>query len=721
MEFYFNGRYAGTEVTAGDGLRAAGGGFFAADEAGGAETAEAAGGGDAKGGIHVKTAGARSEAGSGVGAVTYPVTVRARKKSNGAKVLIKIWPKDAPEGRIECELWKNAYKGVYLESRTEGGRLVMARKWIDGETLDVFAERNGPCAREKAAEIVLAVARKLKDFYEATGMYHGDLKPENIVYDGEDVFLIDFESAGPEPRGGNAPKTGSAKTVRLVSEGFSAPEISRGMPCCRSDFYSLGMILTFLITGKTGPEAVSEIGGAVGQFAGVCTDSAVGRRFGGIEELANELRSAVQEETLNETDPRENDAHESGAVPAEGAAFKTDNGSQDGIPERIPGGTVSVENMNVTAARITFSIGGESLPVNGGDVNGESPETVDEPGGEPVHETQPEAQAGNPFITQPESSPETKPDKHPEKPVDASPAQSEILFPHMEKGYRKLILYVPGNVAFAAELGYVTSAYMGFRTCVYELCDCTNPRVGYYLEAGSGEKTVDAGFDAGITTGVSGAPAEGRRDAERVFYETAVSEPGAVYSVAGLEKRNAVREEREEPFFETERCEFGRSLFFGSGKKEPGTVPDDSEMRDFMSWAYSEFDVTVVCDSTRESSERRNGFLRFCDYVLVPVEMDADSVEAEISHFTWLMRSNGISLKRLKLAGWEKVCDEGAEDAFPGEACENSFLGFIGYDRRRHYTKNAEGGYYCRTMPREIVSEYCRIAGALAYGDRSCA
>ena len=67
------------------------------------------------------------------------------------------------------------------------------------------------------------------------------------------------------------------------------------------------------------------------------------------------------------------------------------------------------------------------------------------------------------------------------------------------------------------------------------------------------------------------------------------------------------------------------------------------------------------------------------------------------------------------------MCDEGAEDTFPGEACENGFLGFIGYDRRRHYTKNAEGGYYCRTMPREIVSEYCRIAGALAYGDRSCA
>ncbi|MBO4362797.1 MAG: phosphotransferase [Clostridia bacterium] len=683
MEFYFNGRYAGAEAVAagaeGTWSEAASGGFFARQ------------GTDADG--DSKT-GRAEDAGTGfgrTGAALYPLTVRARKKSNGAKVLIKIWPKDAPEGRIECEIWKAAYKGLYIESRTEGGRLVMARKWIDGEPLDAFAKRNGPCGREEAAEIVLAVARKLKDFYEETGMYHGDLKPENVVYDGEDVFLIDFESAGPEPRGGSAPKTAGAKTVRLVSEGFSAPEISRGMPCCRSDFYSLGMILAFLITGRTGPEAVDEIGGPVGRFAAVCTDPAVGRRFGGVEELANALRSAVREEALQNGS---GDSLEDAGVSENP---EVDQSAQTG--DRVPPGTVSVENMNVTAARITFNVAGAEKTAAADNTSGEKNTAGADT--EPVQEEPSES----------EEDAEEKQDV-PEPPAETDAEDRVILFPHIEKGYRKLILYVPGNVAFAAEFGFVTSSYMGFKTCVYEICDCTNPRIEYYLEPGLEE--------SGAADLVKIAAAEGRRDAEREFIEEA-SEPETVYVTSGAGVRGSYEEEGEDPFFETERCSFGRNLFFGSVKEEPGTAPGDAEMRDFMSWAYGEFDITVICDSTRESAERRNGFMRFCDYVLVPVETDADSVEAEIAHYTWLLRNNGISLKRLKLAGWERVCDEGAEDAFPEGAAEERFLGFIAYDRRRHYTKNAEGGFYCRSMPHGIVSEYCRIAGALAYGDRSCA
>lgn len=67
-----------------------------------------------------------------------------------------------------------------------------------------------------------------------------DLKPENIIVNGENCYLIDFGSARPE---------GSKEKMFLGSKGFAAPEQKQGQEIrTESDIYALGKLLEYLVS-----------------------------------------------------------------------------------------------------------------------------------------------------------------------------------------------------------------------------------------------------------------------------------------------------------------------------------------------------------------------------------------------------------------------------------------------------------------------------------------
>lgn len=135
------------------------------------------------------------------------------------------------------------------------GYLVLIEEYIDGVTLEE-ALKDGPLAMERAVEIILSIARILKQMHEASpSIIHRDIKPSNIMIaeDGE-VYLIDVNVA-------KWYKEGEAEDTRLLgTRDYAAPEqfgCGVNASSVKTDIYGLGVLLNVLITGKLPKEKMA--------------------------------------------------------------------------------------------------------------------------------------------------------------------------------------------------------------------------------------------------------------------------------------------------------------------------------------------------------------------------------------------------------------------------------------------------------------------------------
>ncbi len=135
-----------------------------------------------------------------------------------------------------------------------------AMELIEGETFDALLAREGPLPVGRALELTLQVTRALIAAH-AVGMIHRDIKPSNLMLtqqQGEPlVKVIDFglvKAVDPEPQSG---ESGALQPVLTRTGGgfvgtpfYASPEQLENLPLdTRSDIYSLGVTLWFLLTG----------------------------------------------------------------------------------------------------------------------------------------------------------------------------------------------------------------------------------------------------------------------------------------------------------------------------------------------------------------------------------------------------------------------------------------------------------------------------------------
>ena len=108
---------------------------------------------------------------------------------------------------------------------------------------------------------------------------HGDLKPGNVLVDGEDqVKLLDFGAARLLSAAGAAPVSGA------FTPAFSSPEQCLGEPVTvQSDVYSMGRLLQRVIAGCKDTELAAVIAKS--------TQQEPASRYAGIEALAEDLRN----------------------------------------------------------------------------------------------------------------------------------------------------------------------------------------------------------------------------------------------------------------------------------------------------------------------------------------------------------------------------------------------------------------------------------------------
>jgi serine/threonine protein kinase/Tfp pilus assembly protein PilF len=204
------------------------------------------------------------ELGAGAMAITY----RARDTVLNSEVALKVIDRRVAqnpgaksrflrEARAAANIrHPNVARVTYYGE--QDGECFYAMELVKGETLDASVRRDGPMPFAVALEVIEQAARALA-VAEACGVVHRDIKPSNIMLESDasgafTVKLIDYGVAkvmGPQAE----PGVEQTQAGFIGTPAFASPEQFAGageLPIdTRSDIYSLGVTLWYLLTGRT--------------------------------------------------------------------------------------------------------------------------------------------------------------------------------------------------------------------------------------------------------------------------------------------------------------------------------------------------------------------------------------------------------------------------------------------------------------------------------------
>ena len=149
------------------------------------------------------------------------------------------------ESRLAASLDHPNIVPVYDAGEADG-LLYIAMRYVEGSDLATVLGQEGRLAPERALSIVEQVAGAL-DAAHARGLVHRDVKPANVLIEGERCYLTDFGLTKPV-EGGTA-LTDPGHFVGTVK--YVAPEqITGGAVDARTDVYSLGCVVHECLTGE---------------------------------------------------------------------------------------------------------------------------------------------------------------------------------------------------------------------------------------------------------------------------------------------------------------------------------------------------------------------------------------------------------------------------------------------------------------------------------------
>ncbi len=139
---------------------------------------------------------------------------------------------------------------LFAEVLNNEKMVCIIREYIEGTPLNRYAEEH-----DLTREQIISICVKLSDILiylhsQTPPVIHRDIKPQNIIVREDDmIVLIDFDTARIFK------DEAESDTQFLGTKGYAPPEqYGFSQTDCRSDIFSLGMVLGFLLTGGAEPE-----------------------------------------------------------------------------------------------------------------------------------------------------------------------------------------------------------------------------------------------------------------------------------------------------------------------------------------------------------------------------------------------------------------------------------------------------------------------------------
>jgi hypothetical protein len=185
-------------------------------------------------------------------------TVTADERSNAYQRTLR-------EAKTAARLSHPGVVTVY-DVAEEDGRPWIVMELVSARSLDQVIAADGPLTARRVAELGRQLLAALATAH-AAGVMHRDVKPSNVLLDGDRAVLTDF---------GIATFTGDPRLTQtgmvMGSPGFTAPERIRGQPASpASDLWSLGATLYTAVEGH-GP--YERRGGAITTMSAIINESA---------------------------------------------------------------------------------------------------------------------------------------------------------------------------------------------------------------------------------------------------------------------------------------------------------------------------------------------------------------------------------------------------------------------------------------------------------------
>ncbi|MGN0345143.1 MAG: protein kinase [Lachnospiraceae bacterium] len=220
-------------------------------------------------------------------------TLLLKQKSTGKKIVAKCYTgdsklldqtEDAQMEDIRCAALP-CYVGEY---KNENYRCIL-REYIEGVSLDQYVKGH-IMTEDIARDLAIALAEAMKALHtSAPVIIHRDIKPKNIIVrDDGSLALIDFGISRVYK------KEAASDTVISGTEGFAPPEQYGFMQTdIRSDIYSFGVVLSWLLTGKEQPMKLPLT--KLEKVAAKCCAFAPDKRYKNDDELLDALHRTTRE------------------------------------------------------------------------------------------------------------------------------------------------------------------------------------------------------------------------------------------------------------------------------------------------------------------------------------------------------------------------------------------------------------------------------------------
>ncbi len=129
------------------------------------------------------------------------------------------------------------------------GNLYLPMEFVDGKTLEHYIKEHGKMSEQEAISLMGMILDAMQYVHDQNCI-HRDIKPSNIMLRNDrdrSICIIDFGIAKDAAVG----STGKTVGRIIGTDGYMSPEQAAGLNIDkRTDIYSLGCVLFFILTGK---------------------------------------------------------------------------------------------------------------------------------------------------------------------------------------------------------------------------------------------------------------------------------------------------------------------------------------------------------------------------------------------------------------------------------------------------------------------------------------